>query len=271
MSFNNNNNIINNSNNNNNNNNNNKKESITDRFNKIKEEEDKKENVINQDAKDIKEILKLNGENYSLEQLEKRRLYLEREIVEINKALTTKKIPPPIEKDPWYKKYPLINSVVTHPDFKVLADQISIMSFAGLIVGGAHGFSVGNKYLRDSIAKNAHSPLSMSSIQLNSKKTLGLLVVRNAFVFSYRCGIYTTVFCGVETLLRHNAGDSVLNSIAGGTAAGFLAGFHLRKRGNLAIPILMGLGSSMGCLMGCADMLNKKIVSSLKKFTGRSD
>ncbi|KAN0042686.1 hypothetical protein ACTA71_011496 [Dictyostelium dimigraforme] len=203
--------------------------------------------------------------------LEKRRRELEKEIGQINEVLN-KKGNTNLSKsksEPWYSHYPKLNTLFSHPDFHEWQKFTSIMSITGLVMGGLHGYSEGKKYIRESIAKSVHSPLSISSVQLNQRKTLGIMVFRSSLIFSYRCGLYTATFLGTDYLLKNNVfGEgSLLNRTLAGTAIGLLSAFHMRKRGNLVVPISICMGTTIGFVTGCADKLVDKSFRKIEELT----
>ncbi|KAK5580089.1 hypothetical protein RB653_000102 [Dictyostelium firmibasis] len=280
-----------------------RKQAIYEKFQKVINENNEKERLKNQgqddnkketnvnknnqnEDKDVQEIINKrennssgNHNNDKLESeilLEKRRVELEKEIKEINEVLNRKgnvNLGKPKLKEPWYEKYPTANALFSHPDFHDWQKFTSLMSIAGLVMGGLHGYSEGKKYIRDSIAKSVHSPLSISSVQLNQRKTLGIMVFRSSLIFSYRCGLYTATFLGTEYLLKNNVfGEgSLLNRTLAGTAIGALSAFHMRKRGNLVVPLSICMGTTIGFVTGCADLLVDKSFRKIEEFTRESE
>ncbi|KAM9998614.1 hypothetical protein ACTFIY_008268 [Dictyostelium cf. discoideum] len=262
----------------------NEKEKLGNESGENKEETNVNNNNNNDNNKNKEKDIQENDDNPILEKsnrfesdilLEKRRRELEKEINEINQALNKKgssSLTKSKPKESWYTSYPKLNSFFSHPDFRDWQKFTSIMSIAGLVMGGLHGYSEGKKYIRESIAKSIHSPLSISSVQLNQRKTLGIMVFRSSLIFSYRCGLYTATFLGTEYLLKNNVfGESLLNRTLAGTAIGVLSAFHMRKRGNLVVPISICMGTTIGFFTGCADLLVDKSFRKIEQLKKESE
>ncbi|KAN0042434.1 hypothetical protein ACTFIV_004999 [Dictyostelium citrinum] len=252
----------------------NKKESnVNNNINNINSDNIDKDiqELINKREKNIDEYPILENRSESEILLEKRRKELEKEISQINEVLNKKgnvNLGKSKSIEPWYASYPKLNAIFSHPDFHDWQKFTSMMSMAGLVMGGLHGYSEGKKYIRESIAKSVHSPLSISSVQLNQRKTLGIMVFRSSLIFSYRCGLYTATFLGTDYLLKNNVfGESLLNRTLAGTAIGALSAFHMRKRGNLVVPISICMGTTIGFVTGCADLLVDKSFRKIEQLT----
>ncbi|KAF2077213.1 hypothetical protein CYY_001467 [Polysphondylium violaceum] len=253
----------------------NNEESVADRFKRISENK-RNRDIQQQQQKnqnvDIESNDTSNNNNENIEalkpyisqDLEKRKLELEKEIYEINSILSgtaprstkvseANKAP---EKH-WYSDYKILNDTFNHPDYDKWKKSTSIIAFTGLVYGGATGYTDAVQYIKESIAKNVNNPMNLSSIQLNSRRTIGLMVFKNSLLYSYRLGLYSGVFLGVESILKNNVfGESILNKTMGGTAVGVITGMHVRKRGGpIAFGSSVAIGTVLGFLMGASDIL----------------
>jgi len=198
--------------------------------------------------------------------LEKRRQELEKEISEINSILSgtaprSSLIPeankPVVPEKHWYSDYKILNDTFTHPDFEKWKNSTTIIGLTGLVYGGATGYTDAVQYIKESIAKNVNNPMNLSSIQLNARRTIGLMVFKNSLLYSYRLGLYSGVFLGVESILKNNVfGESLLNKTIGGTTVGIITGMHIRKKGGpVAFGSSVAIGSVLGFMIGVSDLL----------------